>query len=236
MDKKTFTIYYTHHGPVVREANGKWVSVRLMEEPVRTLMQSYLRTKARDYAGFREVMELHANSSNNTLFADDEGNIAYLHANFIPKRDARFDWSHPVDGSDPATEWQGVHSFDESPNAVNPESGWAYNTNNWPYSSAGADSPRASEYPAYVDPGTENPRGVHAMALLTSDRNFTIDSLRDAAFDNYLPAFAELIPRLLQAYDSTPPSDAAAAPRPPSPGRRASTGSRCPPRAGRWRS
>jgi acyl-homoserine-lactone acylase len=103
-----------------------------MEEPVKTLTQSYTRTKVKNFKEFKEIMNLHANSSNNTVFADSEGNIAYLHANFIPKRDTTFDWTKPVDGSNPATEWQGVHSVDEAPNVVNPKSGWLYNTNNWP--------------------------------------------------------------------------------------------------------
>jgi acyl-homoserine lactone acylase PvdQ len=132
MDKKEFTVYRTQHGPIVRELDGKWVSMRLMHEPVKALQQSYLRTKARDYKAFRETMELHTNSSNNTIFADASGTIAYFHANFIPRRDARFDWTKPVDGSDPATEWQGLLSVDESPNLLNPKSGWLYNVNNWP--------------------------------------------------------------------------------------------------------
>jgi acyl-homoserine lactone acylase PvdQ len=32
-------------------------------------------------------MDLKANASNNTVYADSEGNIAYWHGNFIPKRD-----------------------------------------------------------------------------------------------------------------------------------------------------
>src|SRR5674536_58003 len=105
MARKDFTIYRTHHGPVVRQADGKWVSVRLMQEPLKALTQSYIRTKARNYKAFRETMELHTNSSNNTIFADADGTIAYFHGNFIPKRDPKFDWTKPVDGSDPATEW-----------------------------------------------------------------------------------------------------------------------------------
>ena len=46
MAEKKFTVYRTHHGPVVREANGKWVSFRIMQEPIKALEQSYLRTKA----------------------------------------------------------------------------------------------------------------------------------------------------------------------------------------------
>ena len=120
MAQKEFTVYRTHHGPVVREADGKWVSIRLMQEPLKALTQSYSRTKAKNYKAFRETMELHTNSSNNTIYADADGNIAYFHSNFIPKRDPKFDWTKPVDGSDPATEWNGVLSIDETPGLLNP--------------------------------------------------------------------------------------------------------------------
>ena len=99
--RRSSPVYRTHHGPIVREADGKWVSVRLMQEPLKALQQSYTRTKAKNYKAFRETMELHTNSSNNTIFADADGNIAYFHSNFIPKRDPKFDWTKPVDGSDP---------------------------------------------------------------------------------------------------------------------------------------
>ena len=201
---KEFTVYRTHHGPVVREADGKWISIRLMQEPVKALTQSYTRTKAKNYQEFRETMELHTNSSNNTVFADAEGNIVYFHANFVPKRNARFDWRAPVDGSDPATEWQGVHAIDESPNVVNPANGWIQNTNNWPYSAAGAHSPRQQEYPAYMQVGGENARGIHAIRVLENKTDFTMTSLIAAAFDSYLTAFEPLIPSLIRAYDRTP--------------------------------
>ncbi len=150
-------------------------------------------------------MELHTNSSNNTIFADARGNIAYFHSNFIPKRDPRFDWSRPVDGSDPATEWQGLHSLDETPHLRNPASGWLYNANNWPWSAAGPDSPRRDEFPAYVETGrAETPRGYHALRVLEGKREFTIESLRDAAYDSYLTAFEKLVPPLIQAWDDLP--------------------------------
>jgi len=208
MAQKTFTVYRTHHGPVVREANGKWVSVRLMEEPLKALTQSYSRTKARSYKAFRDTMELHTNSSNNTIYADADGSIAYFHSNFIPKRDTRFDWSRPVDGSDPATDWQGLHSIDETPGLLNPASGWLYNTNNWPWSAAGPSSPKRENYPSYVDRGNdESPRGVHAIRVLKDKKDFTVDSLIAAAYDSYLPAFDTLLPPLFKAYDEMAPSN-----------------------------
>ena len=207
MQQKAFTTFRTHRGPIVRQADGKWISVRLMEEPMKALIQSFSRTKARTLAEYKKVMEAHTNSSNNTLYADADGNIAYLHSNFIPKRDPKFDWTKPVDGSNPATEWNGVLSFDESPNVVNPPNGWVYNTNNYPFSAAGAEhSPRQKDFPAYVDSGSENPRGIHAIRVLEGKKGFTVDSLIAAAYDSYLPEFEIQIPLLLKAYDAAPAS------------------------------
>jgi acyl-homoserine-lactone acylase len=199
--RRDFTVYYSHHGPVVREANGQWIAVRLMNDPLRALVQSFSRTKARDLKAFRKALDLHTNSSNNTVYADADGNIAYFHANFVPRRDASFDWTKPVDGSDPRTEWDPVHSVDESPNAVNPPNGWIQNTNNWPYSAAGAHSPKRSDYPAYFESGTENPRGLHAVRVLDGKKGFTKETLIAAAFDTQQPAFERLLPGLLAAYD-----------------------------------
>ncbi len=205
--EKKFTVYRTHHGPIVREINGKWVSVRLLQDPVKQLTQSFLRTKARDYNSFLQTMELKANSSNNTIFADADGDIAYFHGNFSPKRDTRFDWTRPVDGSDPATEWQGLLAIDETPHLLNPKSGWLYNTNNAPWSAAGPSSPKKEDYPAYVEKGGESARGLHAVKVLQDKKDFTLDSLVAAAFDSYLTWFERPIPALVKAWDATPASD-----------------------------
>jgi len=207
MARRTFTVYRTHHGPIVRSAGGKWISVRLMQKPVEALSQSFLRTKARDLAEYRKVMGLNANSSNNTVYADADGHIAYFHPQFIPRRDDRFDWTRPVDGSDPATEWRGVHGVDGSPHVVDPPGGWIQNTNDWPYSAAGRDSPRPEDYPRYMDQAGESFRGLHAIRVLEGRRDFTPERLREAAFDSYLTGFARLIPPLLAAWDSLPDAD-----------------------------
>ena len=203
---REFTIYRTHHGPIVRKVGEKWISVRLMQEPIKALTQSFLRTKAKGYKEFRDTMELHTNSSNNTVYADADGTIAYFHANFIPRRDRSFDWTKPVDGSNPKTEWGDVLSIDESPNAINPKTGWVFNTNNAPWTAAGPDSPRQADYAAYVDGGTENPRGEHATLMLKDKHDFTLESLRASAYDSFLPLFATEIPRLIQDWESLPKS------------------------------
>jgi acyl-homoserine-lactone acylase len=204
MAEKRFTVYGTQHGPVVREADGKWVSIRLMQSPVKALTQSYTRTKARDYKSFRATMELHTNSSNNTIFADGDGDIAYFHANFIPRRDTSFDWTKPVDGGNPATEWGPLLSVDETPHLLNPKSGWLYNSNNWPWSAAGESSPKKEDFPVYVETGGESARGLHAIRVLKDKKDFTVDSLVAAAYDSYLTWFEKPVPCLLKAWDGGP--------------------------------
>ena len=207
MSERKFTVFKTHRGPIVREADGKWISIALMNKPVAALQQSFLRTKATDYASFMKVAELKANSSNNTLFASAKGEIAYLHPQFIPVRDDRFDYTKPVDGSNPATDWKGLHALKDAPQVLNPPNGWAFNTNNWPYTAAGPYSPKQADFPKYMDTFGENPRGLHAELVLKDVKNLTLGGLIEKAYDPYLTAFARLIPTLEAAYAATPESD-----------------------------
>ena len=205
---RTFTAMYTLHGPVVRQDGDRWVTMQIMNIPAPALEQSYLRTKARSYAAYKKTMELRANSSNNTIFVDADGDIAYWHGNFIPVRDPRFDYTKPVDGSDPATNWQGLMTVEQVPHLLNPKSGFIFNVNDSPWNGAGASSLRKADFPAYVEQGIETARGLHAMRVLapngTPRRDFTPDVLMHEAYDSYLPWFARTVPALTAAYDALP--------------------------------
>jgi acyl-homoserine-lactone acylase len=205
--RRTFTVFRTHHGPIVRAEGDKWIAMSLMNKPIEALEQSFGRTKTRDLASFLKVAELAANSSNNTLFADTKGETALLLPQFMPKRDNRFDYTKPVDGADPASDWKGLVPFSDTAHVVSPASGWVYNSNDAPWSAAGPDSPRQADYPRYMDQAGPNPRTPHAVRVLSARKDFTLQTLIDADFDPYLPAFARLIPGLLAAYDSAAASD-----------------------------
>ena len=207
MAEKKFTAYFTQHGPIIRENNGKWVAIQLMMKPIEALTQSYTRTKARNYQAYLKTMDLKANSSNNTIYADADGTIAYFHGNYIPRRDTKFNWRQPVDGSNPETDYKGLLEVNEAPNLLNPKSGWLYNTNNWPWSAAGPSSLKQADFPAYVDNGSESARGLHAIRVLESKKDFTLDGLLAAAFDSYLTWFEKPMPALIKAWDSTPESN-----------------------------
>jgi acyl-homoserine-lactone acylase len=204
---RDFMVYRSHHGPIIRTENDRWIAIKLLQDPVPALEQSYLRTKTTDYASFRRTQELRTDTSNNTVYADADGTIAYFHGNFIPKRDPSFDYTHPVDGSNPATEWQGPLALEDTITLRNPGSGWIQNTNNWPFSAAGDSSPKREDFPVYTWWKGENPRGIHAVEVLQNIHDVTLDSLIAAGYDSHLTAFDALLPPLFQDYDSLAADD-----------------------------
>jgi acyl-homoserine lactone acylase PvdQ len=196
--KREFVVHSTHHGPVVRLEGNKWVSVRMMDSPIEALSQSFLRTKAKGYADFRKVMEYRTNSSNNTVYADAQGNIAYWHGNFMPRRDARYNYHETVDGSDPTADWKGLHEPSEMIHILNPANGWIQNCNSTPFTAAGPVSPKREDYPRYMAPDGRNARDDHAVKVLTGRTGFTLDKLIEAAYDPELTGFRRLLPGLIE--------------------------------------
>ncbi len=201
MQEKTFPIYRTHHGPITHAHGEKWVATAMMWEPSTALAQSYTRTQLDGHKAFRKMMDMRTNSSNNTVYADAEGNIAYYHGDFIPRRNVQFDFTKPVDGSDPATDWKGLHEVDEIITVFNPPNGWIQNCNSTPFTCAGEYSPKVEDYPRYMSLNQETFRGIHAVRLLKGAKDLTLDKLIELAYDPYIPAFEVLIPGIIEAYD-----------------------------------
>lgn len=203
IQRRDFTLYRTHHGPVTGKQDDKWLATAMMWDPSNALQQAFIRTKTSSYEEFKKMMDYRTNSSNNTVYADAAGNIAFFQGNFIPKRDVQFDYSKPVEGNNPATDWQGLHSVEESIHLLNPGNGWIQNCNSTPFTSALEFSPKKEDYPYYMATEPENFRGVHAIKVLTGSNGYTLDKLLRAAYDPYLPAFEKLIPGLVEAFDKS---------------------------------
>ena len=198
---KTVTAYFTQHGPVMTKRNNQWISVKGYNRSLTGLIQSWQRTKAKGFEDYKKIMELRGNTSNNTVFADNRGYIAYWHGNYVPKRDAKFNWGKAVDGSTSATEWKGLHELDEIVHVYNPQSGWIQNCNSTPFTVSGSSSPKKENFPAYMAPDGENFRGINAARLLSAAKDFTIDKVIAAGYDTKLSAFEILIPALINAFD-----------------------------------
>ena len=197
-----FQGYYTHHGPVLAGNQNEWLAVKEYNRSLKALMQSWLRTKANTYSEFETVMDMRANTSNNTVYADDQGNIGYWHGDFMPVRDTSINWALPVDGTISATEWRGVHPLRDIVQVHNPVTGWIQNCNSTPFTVSGISSPLKSNFPTYMAPDGENPRAINAIRLLGKEDHFTLDKLISVGYNTHLSAFDILLPSLFKAYDA----------------------------------
>ena len=208
LQEQQFNTYYTNHGPVMGSRNGIWFSLRENNRSLNALMQSWLRTKTKGFEDFKKVMQLRSNTSDNTVYADNKGNIAYWHGNFVPIRSKKFDYSLPVDGSTSETDWHGMYELDKTVHVYNPATGYIQNCNSTPFTVSGESSPKKENYPIYMAPDGENFRGLNAAKLLSAANNLTIDKMiHDIGYSHYLIAFDYIIPALMKDYDVLPSSD-----------------------------
>ena len=187
---------------------GKWVSLRSFNRSMTSLVQSWKRTKAKGFEEYKKTMDLKGNTSNNTVFADNKGNIAYWHGNYVPIRDKSLNWAKLMDGTTPATEWKGLHPVDETVHIYNPTNGWIQNCNSTPFTVSGPASPKRENYPPYMAPDGENFRGVNAVRVLSNQKGYTLDKVIEAGYDTYLSAFEVLVPALVTSFEkNVKPSD-----------------------------
>jgi acyl-homoserine-lactone acylase len=198
---QTITTYFTHHGPIMAKRDGKWVSLKSYNRAMSSLIESWQRTKAKGFEEYKTVMNLKSNTSNNTVFADNQGNIAYWHGNFVPIRDKKFNWSKVMDGSTSATEWKGLHEVADMVHCYNPKNGWLQNCNSTPFTVAAENSPKKENFPPYMAPDGENFRGLNAVRVLSKGEKYTIEKVIEAGYDTYLSAFQLLIPALVRIFE-----------------------------------
>ena len=204
---KIFTTYFTNHGPIMAKRDGKWISLKSYNRAMKSLEQSWIRTKSKSFDDYKKAMDIKANTSNNTVYADKEGNIAYWHGNFIPKRDKSLNWSKVMDGTTAATQWKGLHDVAETVHSYNPTNGWLQNCNSTPYTVAGANSPKEEDYPPYMAPDGESFRGLNAVRLLSKGNSYTLDKVIADGYDTKLTAFEYLIPALISNFEKNIKTD-----------------------------
>lgn len=202
---KVYTFRKTHHGPIVAKEDEQHQLAarigRLEDSLLLTQMERLVRAKNLD--DFRAGMGGLNFPLMNAIYADRDGHIYFLYNGTIAKRDPEFDWSKPVDGSDPRTEWNGYHTIDELPQLLDPEAGYIQNCNSSPFTTTHLDNPRQTDFPPYMveDKDDDKRRAKRSREILAELDQVTFDQLRIAAFDTKIYWAEHELPKYAEAFE-----------------------------------
>ena len=189
----------THHGPVVvKEDDEHYLSARVAGvDSVRMLKQQMGCVKARNHEEFYRAIKMQQFPIMNIMYADNAGNIMFLYNGLVPRRDPQFNWSLPVDGSDPRTEWKGLHPVAELPQLLNPSDGYVQNCNSSPFTTCDTGNPQCADFPPYMveDADEDKRRAKMSRQILREMNGVTFDDVAELAYDTKLYWPQEHLPK-----------------------------------------
>ena len=212
VEPRSFKFRKTHHGPIVSVREGKPLAIKLARlEEGGWIDEWYAMGKAHTMAEFKAAMSKCAIPMFNAMYADREGNIFYVYNGAVPRRSTKFDWSKPVDGSNPEAEWNGYHSFDELPQLTNPKTGFMQNCNQTPFTTTSEGNPAKESFPNYMTHESDNARARISRRVLSTHDKFSFDDWAHWGLDTTVLESETQIPQLAAEWEKLKDKDAARA-------------------------
>lgn len=192
------------HGPVLRTENGAFAVRYAGLGEIRQVEQYFALDKAQNLGEWIEGMKLQALPSINYIYADRQGNIAYVYNAQFPDRTEGPDWTDVLPGDDSSLIWQGYVPFEAMPMLVNPNGGYIYNANNTPFRAAAAnDNLKPESFPARMGIQTDmTNRALRIEETWGADSSITRDEFHDYKYDlaySEASQMAELIAEITAA-------------------------------------
>ncbi|MGB0907886.1 MAG: penicillin acylase family protein [Maricaulaceae bacterium] len=120
------------HGPVVESPHGTYAIKYAGMNELNQLQQYMTLGKATNLDEFMAAMALHKLPSINYVYADKDGQIAFVHNGQFPDRKAGWNWKQYLPGDRSDLNWDRYLPFSDVPRLINPESGFLWNANNDP--------------------------------------------------------------------------------------------------------
>ena len=175
----------SEHGPVVRVKHGTYAVRYAGMGELRQLEQLYRQNRARTFEEWQTAMRMFASPSINYVYADREGNIAYVYNARLPKRAPGFDWREILPGDRSDLIWRDEIAWDALPRVINPRAGFVLNMNHTPFrATADGENPRPEKFApeAGIETYMTN-RGLRGLELLGADASITADEFRAYKYD-----------------------------------------------------
>lgn len=198
----TLQIRRSIHGPVIQSTDSTAIAIRTpMLDQYGMLRQYWDMGQSQNFEQFQAALKQLQIPMFTTSYADRDGHIYYLFNGQIPKRphgDFAF-WQRPVAGDTSATLWSEIHSFEDLPAVLDPESGFVQNSNSPPWFATVPSTLKPDDYPAYMAPEWLLHREQSGLEMLLSDNSISFEELIEIRYSNRMLLADRVLDDLLSA-------------------------------------
>ncbi|HSR52637.1 MAG TPA: acylase [Acidobacteriota bacterium] len=200
MREEELAVKESVYGPVVKEIEGKALALRVAGLDRAGVARAWWDLgRTRSLQEFQNVLKRMELPLFTVIYADQEGNIMHFFGGTIPDRQEGYNWWSIVPGDTSETLWTSIHTFQDMPIVVNPQSGWLQNANDPPWNTTSGSPLDPSDYPDYLAPQFMHFRAQQSYQMLDENSNLTLEEMIRLKHSTEMEAAARIRDELVQA-------------------------------------